>query len=345
MPETTHRRPMLVVLLFLATLFALYTPDSFCQVPDTSYSLPMPISQEPLIFRIRRGNAYTDDARRWEIAHSEENVRLTAESGERMLYTHFYKGYGFKAEKEEMDLAVKVADWARKYGMVSGVYVQWGSVTLETFLSEDKRAEDWVLRDRDGHPVRIAYGQYYWRFLPDLRSREYLDWYKEKVLRYCIENVKPKYIFLDNVAENPPVSWQPLTSPRWVEGFRDYLRKRYTPDERKAMLGYADVDHVEPPYWEWVNATVINDPLMQRWIDFRCESVTEAVREVRAYIKKLDPTIAVGVNIHEMSRKNTALMGFDPVAICNGTGVDGWGGEIWVDAELRPNGETGLADP
>lgn len=339
MPEYSSRRQALIVLLALTAMFVPTSRPAYSQVPDTSFSLPIPISQEPLMFRIRRGNAFTDDERRWEIAHTEENVRLIAETGERMLYTHFYKGYGFDAEREEMDMAVRVAGWARKYGMVSGVYMQWGTVVLETLLSEDKRAADWVLRDRDGHPVRIAYGQYYWRFLPDIRNSDYLDWFKEKILRYCIGNVKPKYIFLDNVAENPPVSWQPLDSPRWVEGFRDYLRTRYTPAERKAMIGYSDVDHIQPPYWEWENATVINDPVMQRWIDFRCESVTEAVRDVRAFINRLDPTVAVGVNIHGISRKNRAVEGIDPVAVCDGTGVDAWSGEIWVEAELRPNGE------
>ena len=89
------------------------------EIPQTDYNLPMPISQEPLIFRIRRGTAFTDDAERWKVAHTEENVKKIAETGQRMLYTHFYKGYGFLAEKEEMDMAVQVAAWARKYGMIS----------------------------------------------------------------------------------------------------------------------------------------------------------------------------------------------------------------------------------
>ncbi|MFC1614455.1 hypothetical protein ACFL5K_04085 [Gemmatimonadota bacterium] len=306
------------------------------QIPDTDYNLPMPISQEPLIFRIRRGTALTDDAERWKAAHTEENVRKIAETGERMLYTHFYKGYGFLAEKEEMDMAAQVAAWAKKYGMISGVYVQWGTVVWETFLSETPRAKDWVLYDRDGHPVKIAYGHYYWRYLPDIRNQEYMDWYKEKVIRYCIEKVKPKYIFLDNVAENPPVDWQPLHNRNWIEDFRDYLRNRYSPDERKAMIGYSDVDHILPPYWEWGSDITVNDPVMQRWIDFRCQSVTDAVADVCSFIKKLDPTIAVGINIHGISRENRAIRGIDPVAVCNGTGVDAWSGELWVEAELTP---------
>ncbi|MBN2287934.1 MAG: hypothetical protein JXQ83_01280 [Candidatus Glassbacteria bacterium] len=291
-----------------------------------------------MIFRIRRGTAFTDDAERWRIAHTEENVKKIAQTGERMLYTHFYKGYGFQAEKEEMDLAIRVAGWAKKYGMISGVYVQWGTVVWETFLQEDPRARDWVLYDRDGHPVRIAYGHYYWRYLPDIRNREYMEWYKEKILRYCIENLKPRYIFLDNVAENPPVSWQPLHNRNWIEDFRSYLRTRYMPGELKAMIGYSNVDNILPPYWEWADDLVVNDPVMQRWIDFRCRSVTEAVADVCRFIKQLDPTIAVGVNIHGISRENRAIRGIDPVAVCNGTGVDAWSGEIWVEAELTDDG-------
>jgi len=322
------------------TLALTFCPELRAQeeIPETGLTLPVPISQEPLIFRIRRGTAYTDDAERWRIAHTEENVRKIAETGRRMLYTHFYKGYGFQAEKEEMDMAVQVAAWAKKYGMISGVYVQWGTVVWETFLQEDARAKNWVLRDRDGHPVRIAYGHYYWRYLPDIRNREYMDWYKEKVLRYCIENVKPKYIFLDNVAENPPVSWQPLHNQNWIADFRDYLRTRYSQQELKAMTGYSNVDYILPPYWEWGSDLVVNDPIMQRWIDFRCRSVTEAVAEVCRFIKQLDPTIAVGINIHGISRENRAIRGIDPVGVCRRTGVDAWSGEIWVEAELTGDG-------
>ena len=305
-----------------------YSPDS----------LPMEVGQEPLIFRLRRGTAATDDAERWARAHTEENIRKIAESGEKFFYTHFYKGFGFQAEKEEMDLTVQTAAWARKYGMQAGVYFQWGSVVWETFLQENPRAKDWVLLDRDGHPVRINYGHYYWRYLPDLRNPEYMHWYKETVLRYCVEKVKPRYIFLDNVAENPPVSWQPLHNRYWVEGFRDYLRTNYTAEQRKEMLGYSSVDYVLPPYWEWENDKVVNDPIMQRWIDFRCKSVTDAVAETCRFIKSLDSTIAVGVNIHEISRENRAITGIDPVAVCNRTGVDAWSGEIWDEAELTPEG-------
>jgi hypothetical protein len=195
-------------------------------------------------------------------------------------------------------------------------------------------ARNWVLLDRNGHPVRIAYGHYYWRFLPDLRNKEYMDWYKERILRHCIETIKPKYIFLDNVAENPPVEWQPLHNENWIRDFRAYLRDSYSPEELEAMLGYSNVDHILPPFWEWGTETTVNDPLMQRWIDFRCQSVTDAVADVCKFIKSIDPTIAVGVNLHGISRLNRAIRGIDPVAVCDGTGVDGWGGEIWVESEL-----------
>ena len=334
-----YRFNLLTALLLLSQFagFELLAGDQGNQQQE-DYPLPMAISQEPLIFQIRRGTATTDAAELWKRVHTEENVRKIAETGQRMLYTHFYKGYGFKAEKEEMDLTAQVAAWARKYGMVAGVYMQWGTVVLETFLPEQPRAENWVLRDRDGHPVRIAYGHYYWRYLPDIRNREYMDWYKEKIIRYCVETVKPKYIFLDNVAENPPVSWQPLHNPNWIKDFRDYLRTSFSPEERKRMIGYSNVDYILPPYWEWEDHKVVNDPIMQRWIDFRCRSVTEAVADVCSFIKKLDPSIAVGVNIHGISRENRALAGIDPVALCNGTGVDGWGGELWVASELTPEG-------
>jgi len=331
-------RSSALILVFFVFLFDSHPVLAQAENGQDEPKPPIPISQEPLIFRIRRGTAFTDDAQQWRLAHTEENVKKIAETGETMLYTHFYKGYGFKAEEAEMDLAARVAAWAKEYGMISGVYVQWGTVVWETFLNETPQAREWVLLDRDGHPVRIAYGHYYWRYLPDLRNREYLNWYKEKILRHCIERIKPKYIFLDNVAENPPVDWQPLHNENWTGDFRAFLRERYSPSELEAMLGYSNVDNVLPPYWEWGTETTVNDPLMQRWIDFRCESVTDAIADVCRFIKSVDPTIAVGVNLHGISRLNRAIRGVDPVAVCDGTGVDGWGGEIWVESELTQEG-------
>jgi len=327
-------RRLLTMFLFLVLVSGGMAPVA--QSRDESPEIVYP-GQEPLIFNLRRGTAATDAVERWEKAHTEENIRRIAATGRKMFYTHFYKGYGFQAEKEEMDLTVKTAAWARKYGMTVGVYVQWGTIVWETFLREDPRAEDWVLKDRNGHPVRINYGHYYWRYLPDYRNKEYMEYYKEKILRYCVEKVKPKYIFLDNVAENPPVSWQPLHNSTWVEGFREYLRDKYSPDQLRNMLGYPYVDFVLPPHWEWINDKVVSDPIMQRWIDFRCQSLTDAISDVCRFIKKLDPSIAVGVNIHGISRGNRAITGIDPVAVCNGTGVDGWGGEIWVHSQLTPD--------
>lgn len=328
-----HRFRLPAVAILLMLFFS-----SPITAQNDDMEVPIHISQEPLIFRIRRGTASTDDVKRWEKAHTEENVRAIAKAGERMLYTHFYKGFGFRAEKKEMDMAARVAGWAKKYGMVSGVYMQWGTLVSETFLQEDPRADQWVLRHRDGLPVRISYGNYSWRHLPDFRNQQYMSWYKEKILRYCVEQVKPKYIFLDNVAQAPDVSWQPLHNPAWNEGFRDYLRNNYSARELESMIGYSNVDYIQPPYWEWGEDVIVNDPVMQRWIDFRCHSITESVREACGFIKGLDSTIAVGVNIHGISRENRAIRGIDPVAVCNGTGVDAWSGEIWVEAELTPEG-------
>ncbi|MFC2076322.1 hypothetical protein ACFLT7_04490 [candidate division KSB1 bacterium] len=322
---------MLAFLLLTLSSSVELLAQRYIEGPGIEYPI-----QEPLIFRARRGTATTDAVERWKQAHTEENIKRIAATGHRVLYTHFYKGFGFEAEKPEMDLTVRTAEWARKYGMVAGTYIQWGTMVLESMLQEEPRARDWVLRDRDGHPVKIAYGHYYWRYLPDVRNKEYREWFKEKVIRYCIENVKPKNIHFDNVAENPPVDWQPLHNPTWVEGFRNYLRDNYTSAQLTRMLGYPQVDFIEPPYWVWGSNVVVNDPLMQRWIDFRCKSVADAIEDVCAFIHELDPSIAVTVNIHGISRENRAINGIDPVAVCNGPGVSGWGGELWVQAELTP---------
>ncbi len=87
---------LLLVLLLssLAICKKLRSEDQGKKSEALEYPLPMEISQEPLIFQIRRGTASTDEAERWKLVHTEENVKKIAETGRMMLYTHFYKGYG-----------------------------------------------------------------------------------------------------------------------------------------------------------------------------------------------------------------------------------------------------------
>ena len=76
-------------------------------------------------------------------------------------------------------------------------------------------------------------------------------------------------------------------------GFRAFLRKRYTDEQLKARLGFADLEGIRVPDFNLdappVMMPELKDPLMQEWARFRCASLAQWWGETRAYIRKLNP--------------------------------------------------------
>jgi hypothetical protein len=70
------------------------------------------------------------------------------------------------------------------------------------------------------------------------------------------------------------------------------------------------VDHVNPPQWNTANPPqslrVIFDPVIQEWIDFRCQVMSDALRQVAAYAKSLNPEVAIEINPHGITGGNRA---------------------------------------
>ncbi|MGA2068629.1 MAG: hypothetical protein ABSG86_26900 [Thermoguttaceae bacterium] len=265
-------------------------------------------THEGYLFTVRRGGQRLDARRQYEHAQSAEVIQGLARQGVEVFHTHLYKGFGMAAEKAEMEDAVRVAAIAHRAGMKVDSYIQWNSLMYETFFAEEPRAKDWVERDALGQPILLTYGyQQSFRYRPCFANREYLD-YLKRVVRFAVEEVKTDFIHFDNFDLNPePESCHDATC---TAGFREFLRRKYTPQERRERLGFDNVDFVNPPQWNGGNRPdamrVIFDPVIQEWIDYRCQVMADALRQMAGYARSLNPEVAIEINPGGVTGDNRA---------------------------------------
>jgi hypothetical protein len=265
-------------------------------------------SHEPYIFVIRRGGERLDARKDYEENQSEELIRTLHGQGIEVFHTHLHKGFGMAAEKPEMEDTRRAAAIAHRYGMKVDTYIQWNTMMYETFFAEEPRAKDWIQRDASGLPILLTYGyQQSYRYRPCFTHQEYLD-YLKKIVRYAVEEVKTDFIHFDNFDLNAePDSCH---CPACVEGFRAFLRAKYTPEKRRERFGFENVDYVNPPQWNRQNPpekmAVIFDPAIQEWIDFRCQVMADALRQMAEFARLLNPQVAIEINPHGITGGNRA---------------------------------------
>ena len=290
-------------------------------------------SHEGLLFVTRRGGQRLDAAKSYEHDQSEEVILRLKSQGVEVFHTHLYKGFGMAAERPEMEDARRVAAIAHRHGMRVDSYVQWSTLMYETFFAEEPRAKDWVQRDAQGKPLLLTYGyQQSFRYRPCFANQEYLE-YLKKIIHFAVTEVKTDFIHFDNFGLNAePDSCH---CPACTEGFRRFLREKYTPAKRKERFGFENVDYVNPPLWNSGNPPeklkIIFDPAIQEWIDFRCEVMARALAAMALYAKGLNPEVAIECNPHGITGGNRSWeAGLDHARILPSTQA------FWTEEETRP---------
>ena len=296
-------------------------------------------SHEGYLFRVRRGGLRLDTRDIYESEQSEEVIRRLKSQGVEVFHTHLYKGFGMAAEHAEMEDACRVAEIAHRNGLKVDSYIQWNTMMYETFFAEQPRAKDWIQRDSAGKPILLTYGyQQSFRYRPCFSNQEYLD-YLKKILRYAVEDVRTDFIHFDNFDLNPePDSCHCAAC---VEGFRRYLREKYSAARRRERFGFDNVDYLNPPEWNANNPPehmrILFDPAIQEWVDFRCEVMARALQQTAAYVKELNPAVVIECNPHGITGGNRAWeAGLDHVRFLKSTQV------FWTEEEnaagMTPDG-------
>ena len=260
-------------------------------------------THEPWMYQLRRNNGNFNQWQKeyYEYQTSEEYIKSLAEAGLTVYHIYCYKGFGFEAEKAHIDKAAKAAEIAHRYGMKVDTYIQWNTMLYETFFAEVPQAKTdlWYQIDANGKPIMITYGhQQSFRYRPCFNHDDYINYFKEKIIRYAIEVVKTDFLHFDNFDYNDPEDAD--FNPATIAAFRKYLEDKYTSLEREERFGFANVSYALPPMWNASNPVKtmieVKDPMIQEWIDFRCWTLSSRLQECVAFARSLNKEVVIEVN-------------------------------------------------
>jgi hypothetical protein len=263
-------------------------------------------THEPYIFVVRRGGQRQDARQMVDYEQSEELIRQLRDNGVEVFHTHFYKGFGLEAEREEMESTRKAVEIAHRLGLKVDTYIQWNSMMYETFFAEEPRAVNWIQRDISGLPILLPYAyQQSFRYRPCFANQEYLA-YLKRVVKHAVVDVKTDFIHFDNFGLNSePDSCH---CPVCVEGFRKYLTTKYSGPQLRERFGFERMDFVTPPQWNRDNPPdkmqIMFDPGFQEWADFRCQVMGDALHQMFDYVAALNPDVSLEINCAGITGEN-----------------------------------------
>jgi hypothetical protein len=273
------------------------------------------INHEPLSFMRRGGSASVNEEMKFLDDHKEENIKKLAENGCNFIRMHFYKGFGLEAEKEEIEMTRDFVKLCHKYGVRVQLYTQFGTLFPETLLAEQPGMMDWIQTDADGKPVTLLYGHQSFRYYPCFNREGYWD-YLEKVIELGINSIGADAIGFDNIStgEEPYA----CNCECCKKAFVKYLKDKYRPDTiegeklTKERFGFKILDYIKPPQWHYFmhpfNLTEIDDPVIQEWVLFRCESIQKVMKRLYGFCRKLNPDVLLEFNAYRGFGINTAFV-------------------------------------
>jgi len=255
-------------------------------------------TQEPVEFMLRRGHHGEDILETYDREYEPSNVQLMADAGV-LFYNRleFYKGLGLDVEMPEIQKTQRMAELMHSHGMKVSLYVG-GTMFIEPFYREVPEAVEWEQRDQLNHPVYYIETQTF-RHFACFNEPKYHEYIK-KVLRIGVEQVKADQIFFDNIFYLPePKSCR---CGRCIRAFKDFLRRRYpTPEAAFRRFGYRDPELIVVNDWDVFNSpeslVSVDDPILQEWTRFRCETIARHCAIYYDFIKSLNPKVSVGFNV------------------------------------------------
>lgn len=254
------------------------------------------LTHEPVDFLFRRGDHFDNEPERYAQMGTPENIKRMADAGVRYAMIYFYKGFGLEYERPSMEQSKLIADELHRNGIKVGLYIG-GTMFTETLYHEIPEAKNWEQRNQDNHWV--PYGSQTFRHYACPNEPKYRD-YLKKILKIGVEDLHADQIVFDNIMLQPePDSCR---CPRCIKAFHDYLRKKYpTPEAAERRFGIRNVDWIVPNEWDNAaqpdNLSALNDPVLQEWTRFRCESLAHYADDLSDYVKSLNPKVAVLMNI------------------------------------------------
>ena len=253
-------------------------------------------THEPIDFLLRRGEHEAEIEEHYATMLSPENIQKMADAGVRWGRLFFYKGFGLAYERPAMAQAKRAADQMHRLGMKVSLYMG-GTMFTETLYRELLEARGWEQRDQWGRPV--PYGAQTYRHYACPNEPKYRE-YLRRVIKIGVEEFKVDEFAFDNIMlQAEPKSCH---CARCVAAFHAMLKQRYpTKEAALRRFGLPDTDWLSLHEWgteaEPESVTVLNDPVLQEWVRFRCESLAHYANDLYESVKALDPKAAVLFNI------------------------------------------------
>lgn len=231
------------------------------------------------------GNAqWADD---WGRAlRSPQTAKALAAAGVNWVTTHFYKGFGLKAEAEEMAQAAELIRNYHRHGVKVFTYIQYGTIMPETIELEVPQAARWGRCDwngqHDGHPYE--YGTQYWRRKPCANQPGFRD-YLLRVIDHALD-AGADGIWIDNLNADG------CYCARCQAVFRQYVATRVKDPWRDLGLPPAALKRLTIPRSERPR-----DPLWQLWVRCRCDEVKTSTNLIAAHVRRCKPDVLVAANV------------------------------------------------
>ena len=254
------------------------------------------LTHEPLDFLLRRGDHFDDEPERYARMADPENIQRMAAAGVGYATIYFYKGFGLEYERASMEQSKRLAGELHRHGIKVGLYIG-GTLFTETLYHELPQAQNWEQRNQDNHWV--PYGLQTFRHYACPNEPAYRD-YLKRILKIGVKDFHADQIVFDNIMLQPePDSCR---CPRCLKAFHDFLRRKYpTKEAVLRRFGLPDVDWIKVNEWDNPaqpdNLAALNDPVLQEWVRFRCESLANYTDDLADYVKSLKPGVAVLANI------------------------------------------------
>jgi hypothetical protein len=253
-------------------------------------------THEPIDFLLRRGDHEADIEEHYATMLSPANIQKMADAGVKWGRLFFYKGFGIEYERPAMEQSKKAADLMHRLGIKVSLYMG-GTMFTETLYRELPEAKGWEQRDQWDRPV--PYGAQTYRHYACPNELKYRD-YLKKVIRIGVEEFHVDEFAFDNIMlQAEPHSCH---CARCIAAFHVMLKRRYpTKEAALRRFGLPDTDWLVLHEWgsetEPDSVTALNDPVLQEWVRFRCESLAGYANDLYDAVKALDPQVAVLFNI------------------------------------------------
>lgn len=235
-----------------------------------------------------------EERQNWNAERTEAVARKLKMAGVTLVITNFHKGFGLKAEANEIEATRRFAEYLHHYGIRVGGYIG-ASMMYETFFKEHPEAQDWKQRDECGRPIYYEASQPF-RYMACRNNPGYQEFINQ-LLRIGVTYLKLDLIHFDQMASKPEPD---VCHCRFChQQFIEYLRNRYSDAQLADRFGFTDLGNVlAPPFKEFVEARTAElvNPIMQDWIRFQAWSYAKRFREYDLYINSLNPNVALEGN-------------------------------------------------